>query len=70
MLTCNFCRILNTGSPWNVPAGSRANVDQAIAKYEKESYEEQAKKLQQIRDNNVPAEQPYDRPDAGKMQLN
>lgn len=69
MLTHYEIRILNSGSPWNVPAGSRANIDHAIAKYEKDSFEQEAKKLQQLKDNKVPAEQPYTRPDAGKMQL-
>ena len=32
-------------------------MDHVIAKYEKEAYEENAKKLQQVRDNQVPAEQ-------------
>lgn len=45
-------------------------MDHAIAKYEKEAHEENAKKLQQIKDNNVPSEKPYTRPvDAGKLQL-
>ncbi|KAF1346884.1 hypothetical protein BDV97DRAFT_299932 [Delphinella strobiligena] len=54
-----FPEVLNTGAPWNVPAGSRANVDHAIAKYEKENFAENEKKLQQLRDNDVPAEKPY-----------
>jgi hypothetical protein len=42
-----------------VPAGhGSANIDALIAKYEKESYEENEKKLQQVRDNKVPVEQP------------
>lgn len=54
---------MNSGSPWNVPAGQgSANIDHAIAKFEKEAYEEQEKKLQALRDNNVRAEQTYERP--------
>lgn len=54
-------RQFNTGSPWNVPAGhGRVNIDQVIAKYEKESHEEQEKKLQQLKDGAVPVEQPVE----------
>ena len=53
-------RMFNTGSPWNVPAGQTANLDELIAKYQKEAYEANEKKLQQLRENKVPAEQPYD----------
>ncbi|EMC93245.1 hypothetical protein BAUCODRAFT_125121 [Baudoinia panamericana UAMH 10762] len=53
-----FPEQLNTGAPWNVPAGHYANMDTVIAKYEKESFEAQERKLQQIRENNVPCEQP------------
>lgn len=34
-------------------------MDHAIAKYEKENFAENEKKLQQLRDNDVPAEKPY-----------
>ncbi|KAK5691435.1 hypothetical protein LTR97_011428 [Elasticomyces elasticus] len=54
-----FPEQFNAGSPWNVPAGQgSANMDQVIAKFEKASYEENARKLQQLRDNQVPCEQP------------
>lgn len=53
-------RQFNTGSPWNVPAGQGSiNIDQVIEKYQNEANEVQERKLQQLRDNNVPAEQPY-----------
>ncbi|CZT17296.1 related to NADH-ubiquinone oxidoreductase 17.8 kDa subunit [Ramularia collo-cygni] len=49
----------NHGSPWNVPAGQgSANLDVLIAKYEKEAFAAQEEKLQQLRENRVPAEQP------------
>lgn len=52
-------RIFNTGSPWNVPAGQGgANIDHLIAKYEKEAYEQNEKKHQEVRENRVPREQP------------
>ena len=44
-------------------------MDHVIARYEKEAFEEQAKKLQQLKDNTVPAEQPYPNVDAGKTPL-
>jgi len=60
--------MLNTGSPWNVPAGHGcANVDQAIAKYQKENYETNEKKLQALRENNIKAEKPYDAPDRASL---
>ncbi|KAF2173208.1 hypothetical protein M409DRAFT_62782 [Zasmidium cellare ATCC 36951] len=56
-----FPEIFNTGSPWNVPAGhGSANLDHLIAKYEKEAYEENDRKLKQLRDNNVPAEKEFE----------
>lgn len=36
------------------------NIDQVIEKYEKEAQELQEKKLQQLRENNVPAEKPVE----------
>ena len=54
-------RQFNTGSPWNVPAGQGGiNLDKVIEKYQKELYEQQEKKLQQIQDNKVPIEQPFE----------
>lgn len=70
LLTSVLCRTFNTGAPWNVPAGhGSANIEKVIAKYEKEAFEEQAKKLEQVKENKVPAEQPYTPPAGGKMQL-
>lgn len=51
-------RQFNHGSPWNVPAGQGSvNLDVLIAKYEKEAYAAQEEKLQQLKENRVPAEQ-------------
>jgi len=48
------------GSPWNVPAGhGGVNIDATIAKYQKDNFEAQERKMQQIRDNNVSVEQPF-----------
>jgi len=56
-----FPEQLNQGSPWNVPAGhGSANIDQVIEKYRKEAFEENERRLQQLRENKVPAEQPLD----------
>lgn len=54
-----FPEIFNTGSPWNVPAGhGGANIDHLIAKYEKEAFEQNERKHQEIKENRVPREQP------------
>ena len=55
-------RALNTGAPWNVPAGHGGNIDYAIARFEKENYEAQAKKLQNLKNGNIPSEKPYTPP--------
>ncbi|OCL10644.1 hypothetical protein AOQ84DRAFT_387355 [Glonium stellatum] len=57
-----FPDMMNVGSPYNVPAGSGVNLGKVIAKYEKEYYEEQAKKLEQLRNGSLPAEQPFEGP--------
>lgn len=45
------CRIFNTGSPWNVPAGQGgANLDKLIAHYEKKNYDEEERKLRTLRE--------------------
>ncbi|PNS18553.1 hypothetical protein CAC42_5092 [Sphaceloma murrayae] len=54
-----FPEAMNTGSPFNVPAGQGSgNIDAAIAKYEKLNYEENERKHQALRDNNIKAEKP------------
>jgi hypothetical protein len=54
-------RAMNASSPYNVPAGhGSANMDQLIAKYQKQAFEENEKKHQQLKDNKVPVEQPYE----------
>ncbi|KAK4540824.1 hypothetical protein LTR36_008901 [Oleoguttula mirabilis] len=56
-----FPEQFNTGAPWNVPAGhGSANIDKVIAKYEQEAFAENDRKLQQLRENKVPAEQPFE----------
>jgi len=52
---------LAASSPWNVVAGhGTANIDALVAKYQKEAYEDNEKKLQQVKENKVPYEQPYE----------
>ncbi|GIZ40135.1 hypothetical protein CKM354_000348700 [Cercospora kikuchii] len=54
-----YPEIVNASSPWNVRAGhGSANLDELIAKYEKEAVEENERKLQQVKENKVPVEQP------------
>lgn len=54
-----FPELVNAGSPYNVPAGrGSANLDELIAKYEKEARDENEKKLEQLKNNTVPVEQP------------
>nr|POF12929.1 nadh-ubiquinone oxidoreductase 17.8 kda subunit, mitochondrial [Quercus suber] len=55
-----FPEQFNGGCPWNVPAGQgHINLDNVIAKYEKEAFEANEKKLEQLRTNTVPAEHPF-----------
>lgn len=56
-----YSRSFNVGSPWNVPAGSYADISQVVKKYEKESYAKQEQKLQQLRENKVPVESDFER---------
>ncbi|KAL8723815.1 MAG: hypothetical protein Q9181_007175 [Wetmoreana brouardii] len=42
-LTSSLFRVFNTGSPYNVPAGHGANLDELIAHYKKKNAEQDAK---------------------------
>lgn len=42
-------RIFNTGSPYNVPAGSQANLDELMAYYQKEAISAQEKRERKAR---------------------
>lgn len=45
------CRLFNTGSPWNIPAGQGgANLDKLIAHYERKNFEEEEKKVRTLRE--------------------
>ncbi|KAL8632126.1 hypothetical protein Q9189_002150 [Teloschistes chrysophthalmus] len=43
MIDLSFPEIFNTGSPYNVPAGHSANLDELIAHYKKKNAEQDAK---------------------------
>lgn len=52
--------MMNVGSPFNVPAGhGSANIDKAIAKFEKEAYEDNERRLQALREDKIQGEKPY-----------
>jgi len=52
---------MNTGSPYNVPAGSIVNMDKVIEKYKKISNEENERKLEALREGTIKSEQPFER---------
>ncbi|KAH5532054.1 hypothetical protein HBI52_000430 [Parastagonospora nodorum] len=53
-----FPELMNVGSPYNVPAGSQVSMEKVIEKYKKITYEENERKLEALRNNEVPSEQP------------
>ncbi|KAJ4287191.1 hypothetical protein N0V90_012589 [Kalmusia sp. IMI 367209] len=56
-----FPEIMNVGSPYNVPAGSMANMDKVIEKFKKQGDEDNERKLQALRDGTIKSEQPFER---------
>ena len=54
-------RIMNNGSPYNVPAGSQVNMDKVIAKFKKEAYEDNERKHEALRNNQIASEQPIEK---------
>lgn len=52
---------MNQGSPFNVPAGQVNNMEKVIEKYKKEAYEDNERKRQALRDNEIKSEQPWER---------
>ncbi|KAL0257412.1 hypothetical protein SLS55_008224 [Diplodia seriata] len=52
-----FPEAFNTGSPYNVPAGSQADLTKVIEHYEKANYEENAKKREALQNGTLKAEQ-------------
>jgi hypothetical protein len=53
--------MMNAGSPYNISAGSQVNMDKVIAKYQKEAYEANERKLEDLRNDNIKSEQPFER---------
>jgi hypothetical protein len=49
---------MNVGSPYNVPAGSQVNMDKVIAKYQQMAYEDNERKHEALRNNEIKSEQP------------
>ena len=47
----NKHRIMNVGSPYNVPAGSQVQMDKVIEKYKKLANEDNERKLEKLRNN-------------------
>lgn len=54
-------RIMNNGSPWNVPAGHQVQMDAVIDKYKKLAYEDNERKLEALRNNEIKSEQPFNK---------
>jgi hypothetical protein len=50
---------MNVGSPYNVPAGSQVSMEKVIEKYQKMAYEDNERKLEALRNNEIKSEQPY-----------
>jgi len=48
---------MNTGSPYNVPAGSQVNMDKVIAKFKREHQEANERKYEALRTNTISSEQ-------------
>jgi hypothetical protein len=58
----NEYRIMNVGSPYNVPAGSQVQMDKVIEKYKKLANEDNERKLEKLRNNEIASEQPVTGP--------
>lgn len=54
-------RIMNQGSPYNVPAGQVNSMEKVIDKFKRDAYEDNERKLQALRDDNIKSEQPRER---------
>lgn len=58
-------RIMNAGSPYNVPAGSQVQMDKVIEKYKKLANDENERKLEKLRNNDISSEKPFE----GKLRV-
>lgn len=63
-MEANKTRIMNVGSPYNVPAGSQVDMAKVIEKYKKLAYEDNERKLEALRNNQIKSEQPVEGPKA------
>jgi hypothetical protein len=54
-------RIMNVGSPYNVPAGSQVSMEKVIEKYKKIAYEDNERKLEALKNNEIKSEQPFNK---------
>ncbi|KAF2874892.1 hypothetical protein BDV95DRAFT_626492 [Massariosphaeria phaeospora] len=61
-----FPEMMNVGSPYNVVAGQQVNMDKVIAKFKKEAYEDNERKLEALRNNQIKSEQPFERYTGGR----
>ena len=52
---------MNVGSPYNVPAGSQVSMEKVIEKYKKIAYEDNERKLEALRNNEIKSEQPFEK---------
>ncbi|KAF2750760.1 hypothetical protein M011DRAFT_437219 [Sporormia fimetaria CBS 119925] len=55
-----FPEIMNNGSPFNVVAGSQVNMDKVIEKMQREAYEDNERKLEALRNNQIKSEIPIE----------
>lgn len=53
-------RLMNNGSPYNVVAGSQVNMDKVIAKYQQKAFEDNERKLEALKNNEIKGEQPLE----------
>jgi hypothetical protein len=54
-------RIMNVGSPYNVPAGSQVQMETVIEKYKKLAYEDNERKLEALANDEIKGEQPFNK---------
>jgi hypothetical protein len=52
---------MNVGSPYNVPAGSQVSMEKVIEKYKKIAYEDNERKLEALKNNEIKSEQPFEK---------
>lgn len=54
-------RMMNNGSPYNVPAGSQVPMTSVIEKYQKLAYEDNERKLEALANDEIKSEQPFNK---------